>query len=206
MHFLFTQCFSHDQHWLIMDGFSQIHLGITHNVKQTWNLQPQNETRLGPVWPQERWIWTCAVPRSDLRLVFKSKGSGGSVTSKQYCALVMVDLVVVNKCNGSFNFTLTEEPCWILLLCVQTLVCALLHLHSRTVSALPSGVSFSAGQACHQLHTLQHCCQNSTSIYEQLLRVTLSWVWSHKTWTWLTPQSLARYHKLSIEKGDRNLM
>lgn len=38
-------------------------------------------------------------------------------------------------------------------------------------------------------------------------RVRLSWVWSHKTWTWLTPRLLACYHELSAEEEEqrRNL-
>lgn len=68
------------------------------------------------------------------------------------------------------------------------------------------GVSFSSGRARHQLHRLPPCCQNSTGIYEQLLGVRLSCVWSHKTWTWLTPRSLCSYHKPSIHKGRRRLM
>lgn len=68
------------------------------------------------------------------------------------------------------------------------------------------GVSFSAARVRHQLHRLPPCCQNSTGIYEQLSGVRLSCVWSHKTWTWLTPRSLGSYHKPSIPEGRRRLM
>ena len=34
-------------------------------------------------------------------------------------------------------------------------------------------------------------------------RVRLSWVWSHKTWTWLTPRPLACYHELSVEEEEQ---
>lgn len=88
-----------------------------------------------------------------------------------------VDVLVLISVSGSFSSTLTVELCR-----TRVPFAQFEQFHRQSVvSVFPLAV---LDTSCTDHRTVAKTAQVFMSSF---LRVRLSWVWSHKTWTWLTP-------------------
>lgn len=119
----------------------------------------------------------------------------------------------------------TERCCFVLQFGVK---CSrVLHTFSTFIAkccrvehlVLPSCRSFPPQRQLHSVVSVFPLAELATSCTDysavaktaqvfmsSFLRVRFSWLWSHKTWTWLTPSSLAACQKRSTEEGGCNPM